>query len=414
MNHIHQLFLQAIRAGLKNEQAQWDSGVSPEDWHSLFRLANEHHLLPLFFQAVYSCPAFATADPALVAGVRHSTRTTVMQQTLKTMEFQALFGQLLAAGVTPMVVKGIVCRSLYPMPDHRFSGDEDVLIPKEQYPLCKKVLEANGMAIADQASEKSDAYEIPFKKKNGQLYIELHRSLFPPDSDAYGELNGFFEGANGRAVELQLQGGVIRTLCPTDHMFYLICHAFKHFLHGGFGIRQVCDIVLYANRYGCEMDWPQILENCRAIRAERFAAGLLRIGEDYLVFDPDLACLPECWREIHVDPAPLLRDLLLSGIYGATDMSRKHSSNITLSAVAAQKQGKKARGGAAAALFPKASSLEGRYPYLKDKPWLLPVAWTSRIISYGKRGQSRSNNAADSLRLGNERVELLRQYGIID
>lgn len=413
MNHIHLLFLEAVSAAIKNEKVTWTSGVSPEDWHSLFRLAGEHHLLAVFFEAVYTCGAISTADPALIAGVRHSVRSHVMQQAIKTMDFMRLFPRLREAGVEPMVVKGIVCRDLYPQPDHRSSGDEDVLIPRSQYTLCRKVLLDFGMTIADETAEKNDAYEIPFAKKNGPLYIELHRSLFPPDSEAYGHFNRFFEGANDRAVELQLSGGTVRTLCPTDHMFFLICHAFKHFLHGGFGIRQVCDIILFAGRYGAEADWEQILENCRAIRAERFAAGLFAIGAGYLGFDPDAACLPECWRAITVDPQSLLNDLLLSGIYGGADMSRKHSSNITLNAVAAQKQGKKARSGAMAALFPKAKSLEGRYPYLKDKPWLLPVAWTSRILTYGSSRGS-SNTAADSLRLGNERVELLRQYGIID
>lgn len=32
----------------------------------------------------------------------------------------------------------------------------------------------------------------------------------------------------------------------SDHLFYLICHALKHFYHSGFGIRQVCDILLFA------------------------------------------------------------------------------------------------------------------------------------------------------------------------
>lgn len=414
MERLHELFLQALGASLKSEQVAWEDGISSEDWCALFRLARDHHVLPMVFEAVYRCPAIASADPALVTGVRNNARTIVIQQTVKTTEFLQLFQRLLDAGITPMVVKGLVCRELYPMPDHRVSGDEDLLISPEQYPLCREVFFDCGMVIADENAEKADSHEIPFVKQGGQLYIELHKSLFPPESDAYGDLNRYFDGANGRAVTVTVMGSPIRTLCPTDHLFYLICHAFKHFLHSGFGIRQVCDIVLFANRYGVQIDWAQVLENCRAIRADRFTAGLLRIGQDYLGFDPEAACLPECWSELTADPEHLLQDLLLSGVYGGTDMSRKHSSSITLHAVAAQKQGKKARSSAMVSLFPPAKSLEGRFPYLKEKPWLLPVAWASRILHYGRGGQTRTNNAADSLRLGNQRVELLREYGIID
>lgn len=415
MNRIHQLFLQAIRAALKNEQTDWASDISPEDWHRLFRLAQEHHLLPVFLEAVYRCPAIASADQALIASVRHSTRAVVMQQAIKTMEFQQLFRQLLEAGVTPMVVKGIVCRDLYPMPDHRFSGDEDVLIPKDQYALCKKVLLDNGMVTSDEIAEKNDSYEIPFTKKGGQLYIELHRSLFSPDSDAYGEFNRFFEGVNDRAVELQIAGAAIRTLCPTDHMFYLICHAFKHFLHGGFGIRQVCDIVMYANRYGSRVDWFQVLECCEVIRAERFAAALLKIGEKYLGFDPEAACYPKTWRALDVDENAMLEDLLSGGLYGDASMSRKHSSNITLDAVVAQKRGEKAKYSVLAAVFPSAARLEGKYPYLRRRPYLLPFAWASRLWKYNRETKTvRDNTPADAVKIGTERVELLRQYRIVD
>lgn len=35
-------------------------------------------------------------------------------------------------------------------------------------------------------------------------------------------------------------------LAPTDHLLCLLCHAYKHFLYAGFGIRHVCDIGIFA------------------------------------------------------------------------------------------------------------------------------------------------------------------------
>ena len=68
-------------------------------------------------------------------------------------------------------------------------------------------------------------------------------------------------------------------------------------------------------------------------------------------------------------------------------MSRKHSSNITLDAISAQKAGKKARGALFSSLFPAAQQLEGRFPYLKKHPYLLPIAWGSRLLQYGASGK---------------------------
>ena len=87
--------------------------------------------------------------------------------------------------------------------------------------------------------------------------------------------------------------------------------------------------------------WIRILRQCREIHADVFTAALFRIGQKYLTFDPVLAGYPKEWQEIQVDEQLMLDDLLDAGIYGDGTMSRKHSSNITLNAVSAQKQGKR-------------------------------------------------------------------------
>ena len=115
------------------------------------------------------------------------------------------------------------------------------------------------------------------------------------------------------------------------------------------------------------------------------------------------------------DEQPLLEDLLDSGIYGDATMSRKHSSTMTLDAVAAEKHGKRAAG-LRKTLFPAAKQLEGRYPYLKNKPYLLPIAWLQRIGQYESETRKQndgSNRAADAVKIGAKRVELLRAYGIL-
>ena len=151
-----------------------------------------------------------------------------------------------------------------------------------------------------------------------------------------------------------------------------------------------------------------MLENCREIRADRFAAALFAIGERHLGIP---AALPESWQT-DVDEEPMLEDLLSSGIYGKTSPERQHSANITLNAVVRRKQGKDEGGGVLKSLFPGTSSLESRYPYLKKYPALLPVAWVSRICRFAAKGGS--DGAKKTVQLGNERVELLKQYGILD
>ena len=415
MEAVQELFLQAMRASLENKKVTWEKELEAQDWLALFQLAETHNVLPLIYDEVYSCPSARKTEGEFFAPIKRRTFQMVMMQTQKTNEFLRLYEKLRAAGVRPCVVKGIICRNIYPNPDYRLSSDEDILILAEQFPLCHETMLAYGMTLSDPEMDIAAAYEVPYGKPGSPIYIELHKSLFPPESEAYGDLNRFFEGVTDRLAEVRVQGSQLCTMESTDHLFYLICHAFKHFLHSGFGLRQVCDIVLYANAYGNQIDWARILENCQEIHAELFAAALFKIGEKYLCFDADKACYPAFWKELDVDESAMLDDLLDSGVFGDANMSRKHSSNITLNAVSAQKQGKKAGNHVLKTVFPPAKALEGRFPYLKEHPYLLPAAWASRLIHYQKELQQTSgNDAAESIRIGNQRIELMKEYGIIE
>ncbi len=412
MKQQDERFLQALAAALKHEKIVWETAFPAQDWLGLFECAEKHHVLPMIYEAVYDCPAARELDPTFLLPFKRRTIQQVTLQAIKTGAFLQLYAHLQKAGIRPLVVKGIVCRALYPDPDARVSGDEDVWVQPEQFSACHEALLAFGMQPAEPEKDIETAYEVAYGKPGSPLYIELHKSLFPPDSEAYGDLNRFFAGAHDRATVVSVQGAAVSTLNSTDHLFYLICHAFKHFLHSGFGIRQVCDIALFANAYGDGIDWPRLLAQCTEIHAEKFSAVLFHIGEKYLGFSPEKACLPPLWTEIAVDETALLEDLLSGGVYGAADRNRLHSSTITLNAVAAQKQGGKAKRNVLKTVFPSAKALSGRYPYLKKYPFLLPAAWGDRLLKYRKETAA-GNGAAESIRIGSQRIELMKQYGIL-
>lgn len=414
MNSIEELFLQALRASLKNESVNWDAPLSTGDWNGLFRLSEMHKVIPMIYEAVCGCPAAHDADRQVVELFKMRAIQAVSAQAVKTDSFMRLYRYLKEAGLSPAVVKGIVCRSLFPNPDYRISSDEDILVPQDRFFRCCEAMTEFGMINSNPEQDINSAYEITFVSKASPLRIELHRRLFPPQSEAYGELNGFFVDSLDNLIELPVQGMTVSTLNHTDNLLYLICHSFKHFLHSGFGIRQVCDITLYANTYGESIDWHGILINCKEINAELFAAAIFRIGEKYLTFDRTAACFPDEWRAIEVDEAPLLDDLISGGVYGGSSMSRKHSSGMTLNAVADDKKGKKAGKGIVGTLFPPLKEMQTRYEYLRSAPFLLPAAWAGRIIKYGKEiRQSESESASQAMKIGKERVELLKKYGII-
>lgn len=416
MDNLSIIFLQTIKASLTGnyiENSACYDKLSSEDWRALINMAEIHKLLPLFYEVAHVY--MEKAEPELALSLKRRNREQVMLQTIKTADFLDMYKKLTEAGLRPLVVKGITCRNLYPKPDLRVSSDEDMLIDSAVFESCDKALCEIDFYCEDDELVKERSYEISYRKSQSPLYIELHKKLFPEHDSIYSAWNEFFANVHENAVSENIQGVEVFSLEYTDHMLYLICHALKHFLHSGFGIRQVCDIIMFANAYGNKMYWQRLYENCEQIHALAFAASIFKIGEKYLNFDRDKACYSLAWMNISVDEQPMLTDLLVAGIYGSADMSRKHSSNITLNAMGASMEGKSAGASVLKTVFPSAKNLVVGYPYLKKNPWLLPVAWMTRLFKYAKESVGeKDNSATESIRIGQQRVELLKMYGVIE
>lgn len=371
------------------------------DWPAIFTLANQQKLLPILFEAVRKTPAAGENAP-LFAAIKQQVIGQVLNQTVRSAEFADLYGKLRAAGLHPVVVKGQLCSRLYPLRDHRISADDDLFIPEGEFSACHEALLANDLTTDTPTDELPTADEVSYTKKDSPLYIELHRHLFDSAEDAHDELNHFFVGI----APVEVDGFL--TMPPHEHLLYLILHAYKHFVRSGIGLRQFCDIGLWARAYHGQIDWQRLPDQCASVHAATFAAASFRIARTYLGIDFDL---PGLW-DGDVDVEPLLHDTLCGGVYGSNSYTRLHSSTVTLNAVKASRTGEKSS--VLRTVFPKRAYLERRYPYLKKRPYLLPVAWVQRIAHYAGEQSGADSSASGSIKLARERIELMKRYGIID
>lgn len=447
LNEIEIAFLNLLCGSLKGKDAEKSFDMQPECWKKLLGLADEQEVLPLIYDMVCHCPSFRALKHEQIIKYRKRALDTAIEQIVQNNEFLTMMLHAEVQGLSPIVIKGCTVRRLYPRPMLRPSVDEDLLIEEnytEEYHqfFLSEGLFADSLQLIDEddiysvlstsPEERNEADELSYHKPNSPIYIELHKHLFPPSSDAYGDLNELFHDAADRAVTIQIEDVEIRSLHPTDHLLYLICHAYKHFLHGGFGIRQVCDICLFAEKVSLHenlnadkdnevivstvtqdisplADWDEIYSKCKLAHIEKFAAAVFRIGSEYLGFD-----MPAVFSKIIIDVEPLLKDILSDGTYGTNDINRAHSANMTLDAIVAGKTGKKSKGIIRSVFLPL-DSMQRRYDYLRKYPFLLPIAWTERICQYLSGGGNEERvQPSMSIKIGNERIALLKKYGIID
>ncbi len=391
-------FLHIARAAISGS----DLPIEKVDWPAIFTLANQQKLLPILFETARKTPA-AGENAALFAVTKQQVIGQVLNQTVRSAEFSDLYHKLRSAGLHPIVVKGQLCSRLYPLKDHRISADDDLYISDAEFMACHEQLLANGLRIGTPADELASADEVSYTKNGSPLYIELHRHLFDSAEDAHDELNHFFAGLKPVETDSFL------AMPPHEHLLYLILHAYKHFVRSGIGLRQFCDIGLWAREYHAEIDWRRLHDQCAGVHAATFAAAAFRIARDYLGIDFDL---PMPW-DASIDVEPLLHDTLCGGVYGSNDLTRLHSSTVTLNAVKANRTGEKSS--VLSTVFPKREYLERRYPYLKKRPYLLPVAWVQRLAHYAvEKKTGADSSASGSIKLGKERIKLMKRYGIMD
>ena len=399
-----ELFLEILKRILHREKCVLKDEEILTCLKDILRLSSIHMVNPLVVDALYH------TYPEKMEVYKKRAIDQTVKQAGRTASFLLLYQKMQEAGLSPIVMKGIVSRNMYEEPEARYSVDEDLLIdPDEIHPYHDFLLK-HGFHLVGENSHIDTADEISYQNKKNHLYLEVHKHLFDPNDEFFGGLSQSFENGE-ESVKIPIYGTNIKTLGFNDHLLYMICHAYKHLIYSGFGIRQVCDMLLFAETYGKYMDWNKITEALEQHRLTFFAKALLKICVEYLDMDIEKAGCSHLYSHCEIDELPLLQDILTGGIYGAQDENRLHSANITLSAVSAGKQGKRSKG-LGASLFPSFSYMSGKYLYLKRLPFLLPFAWLQRIITYLKSG-NKGLKPQKSLQIGKQRIELLKKYKIL-
>lgn len=405
---VSEALLNCISAALDGRECALT--LAPDDWTALLRLAGEQKLLPLVYAAVRGTPGFAAAPEAVRTAARRQTMREAAAQTVHTEAFLRLYQALRAEGLAPVVVKGIVCRTLYPQPELRPSSDEDLYLTAAEMPRFHAVLLRAGFVLTEPERDYRSAHEARYVHPDTGLVVEGHWALFPTEYAVYAALNVQLPDLMQRAQDWESGGVTLRVPDVCDHLIFLLLHAFKHFISSGVGVRQLCDIALWMRRFGAQIDWQRVRAALRATHSEGFAAAVIDAGVHWFGLERAAAHIPPDWETL--ESAALLADALSGGVYGSADSTRRHSCTITIHAADRAHRGGTGRASLCAALFPGREVMAGWYPYVARCPALLPAAWAQRIWRY-LRTRGKHTGAQDSLRVGAQRVELLRQYRVL-
>lgn len=216
----------------------------PSDWEELFCMAQRHGVLPLLY---HSLVEGEKVPNWLRKQAETSARMTVRQSYHLLFLSRYLIKRLEEEGIPVALLKGVGTAGFYPVPELRKSGDVDLLLlePKREK-AAGIVLERAGCVL--QARQPS-LHHIVYRSPEG-IEIEIHTMLAEPFDN--GRMNEYLAGKLEECAEnikrKHIMGAELPVLDTPYHAYELLLHMLQHFLRSGFGLKLLCDWVVFWNR----------------------------------------------------------------------------------------------------------------------------------------------------------------------
>lgn len=325
-------------------------------WTELQKIAREQKILPLLYESL--CRLDEKYQPSEEI-MKVWEKESLSCAYFFALQAEQIYNVLKAAeenGTDMIVLKGMILRELYPVPELRTMSDCDVIIKKEQLDKVKEVFTSLGYKI-----ERELETTIEFVKE-GALKFEAFYSVFSGLKAQEGFNKDMWTDSQ------PLIGNHVVQPSVNDNFVHTVAHHAKHIRSRGAGLRNLADIVLLAEK--TEIDWKYVIEQFKLLNIEKLFYGIMRSAEKYFDYKIAFDCPPIDDEKIDV----LMEFMASNGIYGVMD------NLFIFDARFAKGKRLKRIKNYLIKIFPTRKKLTNRYQYAKKSVLLLPVAWFHRLF----------------------------------
>ncbi len=244
--------------------------VSGPDWKGILRLGKTQAVLPLIYDGMMTLPEeMQLKGEPLLRLIAYVDKVEQLNSGLDKAVLD-ISDRLAGAGIRSVLLKGQGNAALYPVPEHRQCGDIDLYTGAADYDRAAAMIR----------TWKETRGEHPESVKHigfviGNITLELHREAFRmPDAETDREYR-ILENAELAKDSCRVHigdiagGGEITVPVPNFNVFYIFCHAFHHFMQGGLGLRQMCDLAVLLHRHHGLMDEVLLRSRLETFRLDR-------------------------------------------------------------------------------------------------------------------------------------------------
>ena len=414
MKENSRILIKLLSKAIRNQEPDWDEitallEASQIHWPTLYEEALAHQVHTLIYPMVSKLkninPSLAP-DPTLFSQWKKETQTEAIRQIQQVQMIKEILKAFYKEKIPAIVLKGLLLREYYPNPDLRTMGDADLLTHAQDRYRIKKILKQ-----FDFIEYKVSSKHISYINKNHPFIIEVHNWLSDSHPD---DFSIDFEKALWKdTINISLLGAPTMALSVDHHLLHLIIHMKNHIISAGFGLRQLCDFVVFMEANEKELNWDYILRCSQQLQLKTFMISLfllcnqlfdLKIPRQVTIQEADSSETLKDQRYLDL----FVRDILDSGVYGRRNPDRPMSSLLIRYSKPDHPSGRFGRVKKMLQFyFPSSKNLSNRYPYAKKYPFLLIFAWFHRAFTNLSRiGKYKVSPQAE--KLSQERVKLLQ------
>lgn len=373
MNNDQQQLVYLISQAIRGKKVGKEP-LENQNWNYILRYANSHQVKALIYSAFQNSGCIINLKKEILEQWKKETMLTAVGQMRHIKQVTGVLSNFNDKKIPFIVLKGLVIRELYPRPELRTMSDADILIKQSDLNVTKELMAGLGYS-----EEGISPMHIFYYKKNCSP-IEIHWTI-----EDYRFFNGNNMNINKMwddAKKVEIGGVECLSFSNEDLALHLCIHMAAHIITGGFGIRQLCDLVLLVEKEGLTIDWQSFFEKGKKWRIEKFIIAIFLTCNQ--LFDMNIPSELEQYcnlfdkKQVNL----LINEILEGGVYGKKDLANVFSNELAYGA------GEQHGGNLAGVikrfllfLFPTAEKMSSKYSYAKKYKIFIPLAWFHHMFS---------------------------------
>lgn len=292
--------------------------LSDSDWWNLIKLAQNHSVLSIIAE-----------NEVFIDNCNHAQKEYIFDEANKVVirnyrllwlasKYQKILND---AGIDSVLIKGFATAIYYDVPEVRKSGDIDILITnKNKVDKAIYVLLNKGLKYVD---KQHSSHHIELVNDRG-ITVELHQTLAEHFDNRRmdNQLQDIVKEYQEHKESISFLGNTLYIPSDGYNAFSLIVHMLQHYLRAGFGLKLLCDWVVFWNRMVSDSEKKQFIYQVKQLHMETFVSAITNICVRYLGLSKEKVSFMMNGKEDKTLLNAIIMDIIEAEEFGYSDKNR--------------------------------------------------------------------------------------------